>query len=134
MKVILTKIREWNMQNVVLVLIPVLIGVVGQLLLKKGMLEVGRFNFSDFSALIPQFVKAFSNIYVLFGFFCYFISSLFWMVVLSKVDLSVAYPLLSMGYVFILFASWFIFHEPVSTVRWLGVLVIVFGVILISRS
>ena len=122
------------MQTVILVLVPVLIGVVGQLLLKKGMSVVGQFDFADAGQIIPQFYRAFTNPYVFAGFVFYFLSSLFWMIVLSRVELSVAYPMLSLGYVFVLVASFFLFSEAVSPVRWLGVLVILLGVTLISRS
>lgn len=122
------------LQTIGMVMIPVLIGVVGQILLKKGMSEVGQFDFAAVSQIVPQFIRAFMNPYVLAGFVFYFLSSLFWMVVLSRVQLSVAYPMLSLGYVFVLIASWFLFQEPVSAVRWLGVLVIMIGVTLISRS
>ena len=122
------------MQIIGMVMVPVLIGVIGQILLKKGMLAVGQFDFAAADQLLPQFIKAFLNPYVFMGFVFYFLSSLFWMVVLSKVELSVAYPLLSLGYVFVLLASWFLFREPVSLIRWLGVLVIICGVTLVSRS
>jgi len=56
------------------------------------------------------------------------------MIVLSKVELSIAYPMLSMGYVFVLLASWILFSEPVTMIRWLGVMVIMAGVTLISRT
>ena len=121
-------------QVIGMVLVPVLIGVIGQILLKKGMLIVGQFDFSALDQLLPQFIKAFLNPYVFMGFVFYFLSSLFWMVVLSKVQLSVAYPLLSLGYVFVLIASWFLFKEPITMIRWLGVLVIICGVTLVSRS
>ena len=134
MKRIIARIKEWNMQTVLMVMVPVLIGVVGQIFLKYGMAQVGKFSFDSAGSIVPQFIRAFSNIFVLTGFVFYFLSSLFWMIVLSKVDLSIAYPLLSMGYVFVLTASWFIFHEPVSAIRWLGVFVIMGGVTLISRS
>ena len=122
------------MQNIALVLISVLISVIGQILLKKGMLEVGKFEFSGLSNILPQFLKAFSNPWVLAGFLFYFLSSLFWIIALSKVDLSVAYPLLSCGYILVLLASWLFFKEPVTAIRWLGVLVIMAGVTLISRT
>ena len=122
------------LQTVLMVLVPVLIGVVGQILLKKGMSEVGQFDFGAISQILPQFIRAFLNPYVFMGFVFYFLSSLFWMIVLSKVQLSVAYPMLSLGYVFVLIASWFLFKEPVTVIRWLGVLVIMLGVTLISRS
>ncbi|GBR73661.1 transporter EamA family [Candidatus Termititenax aidoneus] len=122
------------MQTILLVLVPVLIGVVGQLFLKKGMGIVGQFNFTDWQQIVPQFVRAFANPWVFAGFAFYFLSSLFWMIVLSRVELSVAYPMLSLGYAFVLLASFFLFQETVSPVRWLGVLVIMLGVVLISRS
>ncbi|GBR75456.1 transporter EamA family [Candidatus Termititenax persephonae] len=122
------------MQTILLVLVPVLIGVVGQLFLKKGMSLVGQFDFGLAAQIVPQFVRAFTNPWVLAGFIFYFVSSLFWMIVLSRVDLSFAYPLLSLGYAVVLLASFFFFREPVSAVRWLGVLVIMLGVTLISRS
>lgn len=121
------------MQTVAMVLVPVLIGVVGQICLKYGMGQVGKFSFDSAATIIPQFIRAFSNMWVLTGFAFYFLSSLFWMIVLSKVDLSVAYPLLSMGYVFVLIASWVLFKEPVTLIRWAGVFVIMCGVTLISR-
>ena len=122
------------MQTILLVLMPVLISVVGQLLLKKGMSMVGQFDFADFGNIIPQFYRAFTNPWVFAGFVFYFVSSLFWIIVLSRVELSVAYPMLSLGYVFVLVASFFLFNEQISAVRWLGVLVIMLGVTLISRS
>jgi multidrug transporter EmrE-like cation transporter len=132
--VLISKFKEWNMQNIFLVLISVLISVVGQILLKKGMLQVGKFEFSALANILPQFIKAFSNPWVLAGFLFYFLSSLFWIIALSKVDLSVAYPLLSCGYILVLLASWLLFKEPVTAIRWLGVLVIMAGVTLISRT
>ncbi|MDR1452795.1 MAG: 4-amino-4-deoxy-L-arabinose transferase [Candidatus Margulisbacteria bacterium] len=122
------------MQTILLVLVPVLIGVVGQLFLKKGMAVVGQFDFTALPQLLPQFARAFTNPWVFAGFAFYFLSSLFWMVVLSRVELSVAYPMLSLGYAVVLLASFFLFQEAVSPARWLGVLVIMLGVVLISRS
>jgi len=119
--------------RIVNVLIPVLIGVTGQLFLKFGMTKVGAFGSSSMS-LFEYFYKSFTNIPVLIGFSLYFISSLFWMIVLSKEQLSFAYPLLAIGYIVVIIASILIFKETVSLVRWLGVMVIIMGVILISRS
>jgi multidrug transporter EmrE-like cation transporter len=113
------------------VMVPVFIGVCGQIFLKLGMSAVGPLKTQP---VWQYFFKAFLNWQVLCGFSLYFLSSLFWMLVLSKEDLSFAYPLLSVGYVLILLFSFLIFKEHVSFVRWFGVLVIIFGVILISRS
>ncbi|MBU0580678.1 MAG: EamA family transporter [Candidatus Margulisbacteria bacterium] len=120
------------MKMVILVLVPVFIGVVGQLFLKQGMLQIGEFSLR--SGLVAQFVKIFINPNVLVGFFFYFLSSILWLIVLSRIELSFAYPLLSVGYILILVASWFFFKENVNLIRWSGVIVICFGVYLISRS
>ncbi|MFC1517562.1 EamA family transporter [Candidatus Margulisiibacteriota bacterium] len=128
------KAKEWviRMKMMILVLVPVFIGVIGQLFLKKGMLEIGEFSLR--SGLVAQFIKIFLNPSVLVGFFFYFASSILWLIVLSRIELSFAYPLLSVGYILILIASWFFFKENVTLIRWSGVAVICIGVYLISRS
>ena len=112
-------------------MVPVFIGIFGQLFLKAGMTTVGVMGSMP---LLEYFIKAFTNIKVLTGFSLYFLSSLFWMLVLAKIDLSYAYPLLSVGYIVILVASSLLFKEHISMVRWTGALVIMLGVVLISRS
>ncbi len=57
-----------------------------------------------------------------------------WTVVLSKLDLSLAYPMVSMSYVLVVFLSWLILKEPVNVMRIAGLVVICGGVLLISRS
>jgi len=121
------------MKSALMVLVPVLIGVVGQLFLKSGMMQIGQFALNG-PALLATFAKVATNFSVIFGMFLYGFSALLWLVVLSRMELSFAYPLLSVGYVLILLCSWLIFKENVSLVRWGGVLVICCGVFLISRS
>ncbi|MFA5928744.1 MAG: SMR family transporter [Candidatus Margulisiibacteriota bacterium] len=121
------------MKSVILVLVPVLIGIVGQILLKKGMLQIGQFGVSP-GELWPILLKMITNIYVIFGMLLYAVSAFLWLIVLSRMELSFAYPLLSTGYIFILLFSWLFFKEQVSLVRWSGVGVIWLGVYLISRS
>ncbi|MFC1478038.1 hypothetical protein ACFL57_01100 [Candidatus Margulisiibacteriota bacterium] len=121
------------MKSVVMVMVPVLIGVVGQLFLKHGMLQIGTFAITA-AALSATFLKVITNFSVVFGFFLYGLSAFLWLIVLSRMDLSFAYPLLSVGYILILIFSWMFFKENISIVRWSGVLVICFGVYLISRS
>jgi multidrug transporter EmrE-like cation transporter len=127
------KEAEKKMKLLILILTPIAIGVVAQIFLKMGMLQVGKFAITG-SNIIPQFIKIFMNPAVFVGFTLYFISALMWLIVLSRVELSFAYPLLSVGYVLILIASWLLFKENVSLIRWSGVIVICFGVYLISRS
>ena len=120
-------------KQLLLVLVPIVMGVVAQIFLKKGMLAVGKFAL-DYGNLPMQYAKIIFTPYVFLGMLLYFLGSLIWLVVLSRIPLSFAYPMLSMGYIFILFASAILFKEHISVVRWLGVIVICAGVFLISRS
>jgi multidrug transporter EmrE-like cation transporter len=65
---------------------------------------------------------------------CFGVSSVFWLVILSRIDLSYAYPMVSIGYIAVVLFSYFVFKENVSLIRWIGVITICAGVFLISRS
>jgi drug/metabolite transporter (DMT)-like permease len=119
----------------VLILVAVLLGVVGQLLLKMGITQVGTLAFgSDLVGLIQLGLRVFGNLKVLGGFAAYGLSSLFWIVVLSKVDLSLAYPMLALNYVLVPLTAWLFLGEQVPTLRWLGAGVVIIGVVIISRT
>lgn len=114
-----------------LILICISLGIVGQLSLKHGINQVGLITFNKF---VPMVIKAFLNPYVLSGFILYGTSSILWLVVISRVPLSFAYPLVSISYIVIVFFSWFLFKENVTLIRWLGVFLISLGVSLIAQS
>ncbi|MBU0672903.1 MAG: EamA family transporter, partial [Candidatus Margulisbacteria bacterium] len=92
---------------------------------------VGAFPISQ---LLQKLVPMFSNPFVFFGFACFGLSSIFWLVVLSRFEISFVYPIVSVAYILVAIASIIFFKENVTLVRWLGISVIVFGVFLISRS
>lgn len=122
-------------KSMILILVAVLLGVLGQLLLKMGMTQVGTLEFgSGLAGLIQVGIRVFSNLRVLGGFAAYGLSSLFWIVVLSKIDLSLAYPMLALNYVLVPLAAWLLLSEEVPPLRWLGIGIVVAGVIVISRS
>jgi multidrug transporter EmrE-like cation transporter len=119
------------MTNYLILGISILLAVAGQLLMKKGMVEFGAFPLTQlFQHLIPMFL----NPFVFFGFSCFGISSIFWLVVLSRLPLSLVYPMVSIAYVLTAFASMILFKEHVSALRWMGIATIIVGVILVSRS
>lgn len=122
------------MKNILMILFCVLLGSAGQLSLKHGLTAVGRFGGTDPAHIAGQFVRAFMNPFVLGGFLLYGISSLVWMMIISRVPLSLAYPMISIGYVVVVVLSRVLFHEHVSAMRFAGTLVICAGVVLISRS
>ncbi len=120
------------MKSVLLVLSSVAPAVAGQLLLKFA---IGRANISmDTAGPVGYYVRLFTTPLVLLGFLMYGFSSLIWLFILSKLPLSLAYPLVSMGYVMVVFFSWLLLHEHVSLTRIMGVLVICLGVTLLALS
>lgn len=104
-----------------------------QLCLKQGMRAVGPFAFS-LENLLPVGLRVGLNPYVLLGLACYAVSVVVWLIVLSRVNVSYAYPLLSVGYIVVTLAGKLFFSEEVGLSRWSGVLVICAGVYLITRS
>jgi len=118
------------MKSWVMVGLSVILGVLGQLFMKKGMLILGNLG----SPSIEMFFSIVFQPWVLLGLFCYAAAMLIWLAVLAELDLSYAYPLLSSGYVLVALGSWWMFGDSISAVRWVGIFVIFGGVILAARK
>lgn len=118
--------------NMVLIIISVLLNCSAQILMRKGMLINGEVN--DMQRLLLSIPGMLTNIFLWGAMLCYAISIVTWMVVLSKVEVSYAYPFLSIGYVLSAVAGYLWFAESISLTRIFGIIVICIGVILISRS
>ena len=116
-----------------LIFLDVILNVAGQLSLKYGMSQFGNFSLS-LSTLPPIFLKAATNFNVLLGLVCYGLGFLVWLIVLAKAEVSYAYPLISLGYVFTAILARVMFGESVSFTRMAGILVTCVGVFLIARS
>jgi multidrug transporter EmrE-like cation transporter len=121
------------MKQIILVLVTVGLNVLGQFLMKQGMSSIGAIH-GNTSAVASGLSRAFLNPYVLAGVGTYGLSSVFWLILLSRVELSYAYPALSLGYVLVTLVGAFLLGENVSSMRWAAVLVICLGVVLLSRS
>lgn len=109
------------------IIICVISIVTGQLLLKKG---VGT---PSGKHIFLEFFKIFTTPIVILGFSIYLISAFLWLWILQRVDLSYAYPMLSLSYVFVVLFSKIFLKEHSSWIRWFGIVIICFGVFLISR-
>lgn len=116
-----------------LILIGVTLNAFAQLFLKKGMLILGYFNFSLVN-IAQIFFKAASNPFILLGLACYALSLGIWLLVLSRVEVSFAYPFLSVGYIITAIVGYAVFYEHLSFNRIAGIFFICLGVISISRS
>jgi len=120
--------------SILLILLSISIAVGGQILLKLGMNRIGPVSFSSIGAVGSLLADIFKSPMVLIGLFCYAISAVIWLVVISAVDLSFAYPFIGLTYVFILIVSRFILKEDVNPLRWAGAAIITVGVVVISRG
>lgn len=115
-----------------LILTSVFLGAIGQVLVKYGAVNL-QLNFT-LKYLFPSILSILKNAPVMLGIISYGLSFLLWIKVLSKVELSYAYPMVSIGYILIMFFSYFIFKENISFTRLIGVIFIIIGVIFVSRS
>ena len=116
-----------------LILLDVALNVVGQLSLKFGMSKMGNFSVS-LPSLASVFARAAVNPYIILGVLCYGTGFLVWLVVLAKAEVSYAYPMISLGYVFTAILAWQLLGEHVTIFRFMGILVTCLGVFIIARS
>jgi multidrug transporter EmrE-like cation transporter len=116
-----------------LVLFGVLLNAFAQLLLKAGVRQVGHFDFSLANAW-PIGTELATNLPILGGLACYVVSVVVWILALSRVEVSIAYPMLSIGYVVNAGLAWYLFDEAVGPQRLAGIAVIIVGVIIVARS
>jgi len=116
-----------------LVLTGVLLNAAAQLLLKAGTNAVGHFEF-HLDNLVPVGLRLALEPHILGGMACYAISVVVWILALSRVPVSIAYPMLSIGYVINAFVAWQWFGEALAAQKLLGIGFIVVGVFLVARS
>ena len=116
------------MQVFTFILLPILLTVIGEFLLK--------FNVTGLElALNAQSVLAvFTTPGILFGILFVITSAILWIVGMSKFQLSFMYPFLSLNYVIIIVGSEFIFKEDVTINRYISILLSIIGLVIISRS
>lgn len=110
-------------------IISILLGSFAQYFLKVG---VSGLNSDRLSSSIMGTI--FSNIYFWLGCASYGLSLLFWLYVLSKMELSKAYPMVSLGYVFAMILGYVFLHESINFAKIVGICLIIAGVIFISRG
>lgn len=116
-----------------LILSGVLLNSLAQLCIKQGMRVIGPFAFT-LENLLPIGLKVIANPFLLLGMACYAVSIFLWLLVLSRVDVGYAYPMLSVGYIVTAVAGRALFGEMLGFNRLSGILFICLGVFLITRS
>jgi len=111
----------------------ILLNAVAQLLLKAGAMRLGEITLAP-STLILTLGQLASNLPIMAGLSLYGISVITWIAGLSRVDVSIAYPLLSLGYVINAIAAHYLFGETLSTQRLVAIGIILLGVFILARS
>jgi multidrug transporter EmrE-like cation transporter len=103
-------------------------------MLKSAMTSIGRIGTAEVQAAGKTVATAIREPRLWAGLALFAISSVFWLVVLSRVPLSVAYPFVGISYIFIVLFSRFMLHESVPSLRWFGVFVVAAGIAIIGLS
>ncbi len=116
-----------------LILIGVLLNAAAQMLLKASVSEMGTISL-DLGGAWPVAQRLMSEPWLWLGLFCYGISVIVWILALSRVDVSIAYPMLSIGYIVNAFAAWWLLSESLGPGKIAGIGIIVVGVVVLARS
>ncbi len=111
----------------------VLLNAGAQLLLKAGVMPLGSLSV-EMSTIVSTLGRVLTQWPILAGLACYVISVGVWLVALSRVEVSMAYPMLSLGYVVNAVAAYWLFGEALGPMRCAGIAIILAGVYVVARS
>jgi drug/metabolite transporter (DMT)-like permease len=119
-----------------LLFVSVIFAIAGQLTLKSAMApeRIGRIGTAQVSRPAETMIKALKEPLLWAGLTLFGVSALFWLIVLSRVPLSVAYPVVGLSYIVIVALARFVLHESVPPLRWVGVGIVALGIAVIGLS
>ena len=122
-----------NLATFSFIVTGVLLNALAQLLLKAGTKSVGAIHLT-MDNWFAIGLKVATQLPIIGGLTFYVLSVVLWIIALSRVDVSIAYPMLSLGYVVTAVGAWYFFGEAVSLQRMAAIVVILVGVALLARS
>lgn len=122
-----------NAASLTLILTGMVLNAAAHLLLKAGANAIGPFQFA-MDSLIPVRLKFAFEPHIAAGLVCHVVSLAVWVLALSRVEVSIAYPMLSIGYGLNAIAARYLFGEAVGMMRLAGIGVIIIGVYVVARS
>ncbi|MGJ7914052.1 EamA family transporter [Massilia sp. LXY-6] len=123
-----------NLSTFAFIISGVLLNACAQVLLKAGTNALGGAIHLTMSNWFETFVRVITQLPILGGLACYALSLVVWIMGLSRTDVTIAYPMLSLGYVVAAVGAWMFLGETVSPQRLLAICVIMVGVALLARS
>ena len=116
-----------------LIFAGVMLNAAAQILMKAGTNAVGHFEFS-MENVLPIGLRLATEWHIVTALFCYAFRVVVWILALSRVPVSIAFPMLSMAYVVNAIAAWYLLGEPFNPTKLIGMGVIILGVIILSRA
>lgn len=121
-------------KTMALMLLAVTAGTVGDLLLAKGMKELGDLSTMNLRGIMEIALRAMTEWKIVVGTAMLALFFFLWLAVLSWEDLSVALPLQALNYVLVALLAKYVLHEQISPLRWAGIALVCVGVMLITKS
>jgi len=122
------------LKTLITMLMAVTAGTVGDILLAKGMKEMGDISAMNLRGIMDTALRALTTPKLIMGTAMLAIFFFLWLAVLSWEDLSVALPMQALNYVLVAFLSQYFLHETVTPLRWAGTLLVCVGVMMITKS
>ncbi|GHU26663.1 membrane protein [Bacilli bacterium] len=119
-------------KDIFLILGSVVLNAMAQLLMRGGMIRIG--NVTTATSLIKAIPKMLTNWQLWLAISSYGISTIIWMMALSKFEVSFAYTFSALGFVLVALCGYFFFHEQIGILRLVGIGFICVGVLLIAKS
>jgi len=123
-----------GIKTTILALFSVVLATAGQLTLKTGMTRVGYIGTERLGKPLKLLLQVATTWQVLLGLTLFFVSAGFWILVLSRVPLSFAYPFAGLTYLLIALFGKFVLGEHVPGLRWLGIALIIAGILLVGKT
>jgi len=121
---------------IVFILLSVILAAVAQLTLKTGVDRVtvdGRSGI-ELSQPVASAIRVARQPLIWLGLTLFAVSAVFWLVVLSRVSLSFAYPFAALTYVLVLLADRIFLHVRVPGLRWAGAALIISGIVMVGLT
>jgi len=115
------------------IITSVFLSALAQITLKLGMTKY-KLVAVDAETLIQKIWLIITNFYVWGGLSLYVLGMVVWLAVLIHIDVSKAYPFVGVGFIFTMILAYFILGEQISLIRLIGVIQVIIGVFLISRT
>ena len=119
------------LKNLLMIIMTVCLNTAGQFMMKAGINKIGKIEISRFFEYLPRII---SSGFVIGGFLAYAVSAALWIVILSRAELSWAFPMVSLSYVLTAILSPVLLGESFSVQRFVGIIVICLGVYIVSRT